>query len=119
MPLIPGEAIPKFENMIYLPMIINVLERDRGAVEIGSFKLKEPYTKLIEGAITAAKTELRETNSYARRNNMKVIKGKNDGTFTDYTFIHGGYEDVRRYLNVRLRNRTEELMSVYFSKVGN
>ena len=57
-------------------MIINVLERDRGAVEIGSFKLKEPYTKLIEGAITAAKTELRETNSYARRNNMKVIKGK-------------------------------------------
>ena len=34
MPLIPGEAIAKIENMIYLPMIINVLERDRGAVEI-------------------------------------------------------------------------------------
>ena len=86
MPLIPGEAIPKFENMIYLPMIISVLERDREVIEISSFKLKGPYTKLIEGALKAAKTELKETNSYARRNNMKVIKGKNDGTFTDYTF---------------------------------
>jgi hypothetical protein len=117
--MIPGEAIPKFENMIYLPMIINVLERDRGSIEIGAFKLKGPYTNLIESALTAAKTELRETNKYARKNNMKVIKGKNDGTFTDYTFIVGGYEDKRRYLNIRLRNRTEELMSVYFSKVGN
>jgi len=46
---------------------------------------------------------------------MKVVKGKNDGTFTEYLFIHGGYEDCRRYLNARLRNRTEELMSVYFA----
>ena len=67
----------------------------------------------------AVNTELRETNNYARRNKMKIIKGKNDGTFTDYTFVHGGYEDIRHYLNVRLRNRTEELMSVYFSKVAN
>lgn len=47
---------------------------------------------------------------------MKVIKVKNDGALTEYTFMHGGYEDHRRYLNVRLRNRTEELISVYFAK---
>lgn len=42
---------------------------------------------------------------------MKVIKGKTDVTFTDYVFIYKGYQDHRKYLNVRLRNRTEELMS--------
>ncbi len=116
---IPEEALPKFENAIYLPMLIQILERDRGEIEIGSFKLKKPYVDLIEGALKAARLELKETNIYFSRNNMKVIKVKNDGTFTDYTFLSGGFEDHRRYLNVRLRNRTQEFMSIYFAKSGN
>ncbi len=119
MALVPGEAIPYFENMIYLPIIIQILERDREAIEIGSFKLKGPYINLVENALKTVRTELKETNAYARRRNMKLIKRGKDSTFTDYAFIHGGYEDKRRYLNSRLRNRTEELMSVYFSKVDN
>ncbi len=118
MPKISEEALLKLENAIYLPMLIQILERDRGEIEIGSFKLKKPYVDLIEGALKAARNEMKETNSYFNRNNMKVIKVKNDGTFTEYTFMSGGFEDHRRYLNVRLRNRTEELMSVYFAKTG-
>lgn len=76
-------------------------------------KLKGPYTKLIERALKAARTDTKETSIYLKRNNMKVIKIGN-GTFTDDLFINGGFEDIRRYLNIRLRNRTEELLSGYF-----
>ncbi|WP_318616252.1 hypothetical protein [Sporosarcina sp. YIM B06819] len=116
MSIIPEEAIPHFENMIYLPMIIKILERDRGEIEIGSFKLKKPYLDMIEGALKAARNEMKQTTIYLKRNNMNVIKRLNDGTFTEYLFQYKGYENHRKYLNIRLRNRTEELMGVYFVK---
>jgi len=115
---IPSEAIPYFENMIYLPIIITVLEKDRGEIEIGSFKLKKPYVDIIEGALKASRHEMKETNLYLKRNKMKVIKRLNDGTFTEYLFMHDGHEERRKYLNIRLRNRTEELISIYFTKSG-
>jgi hypothetical protein len=119
MPLIPGEELSYFENMIYLPMIVSILERDREVIEISSFKLKEPYTYIVESALKTVRAELKEINNYARRRNMKLIKRGKDGMFTEYAFIHGGYEDKRRYMNIRLRNRTEELISIYFAMVEN
>jgi len=117
-PLTPPEALPYFENAIYLPMVIIILERDRAEIEIGSFKFKNPYLKVIEQAEKLAQEDLKITNNYLRKNNMKLNKKGNDGTFTEYVFCNKGYEDPRRYLNVRLRNRTEELISVYFAKTG-
>jgi len=102
--------------MIYLPMIINILERDREVIETSSFKLKGPYVNIVENTLKTIRAELKETNNYARRNNMKLIKKGKDDSFTEYVFFHGGYEDKRRYLNLRLRNRTEELINIYFAK---
>lgn len=118
MPLIPAEALPYFENMIYLPMVLIILERDRENFGKGPFKLKRPYVKIIDEAFKFVQAELKETSIYLRRNNMKVIRGKTDDTFTEYVFIYGGYEDHRRYLNVRLRNRTEELLGIFFAMTG-
>lgn len=115
MPLIPEEALPHFENMIYLPMLVIILERDRDLFEKGLFKLKRPYVKLVDQATKFVRAELKDTSIYLRRHNMKVIRSKTDDTFTEYVFMHGGYEEHRRYLNVRLRNRTEELLGVYFA----
>ena len=105
--------------MIYLPMIITILERDRETIEISPFKLKGPYINIVENTLKLARVKLKETTTYAQNKNLKLIKKGKDGTFTEYLFIHGGHEDTRRYLNVRLRNRTEELISVYFAKNGN
>lgn len=116
MPLIPTDALPYFENMIYLPMIISILERDREVIEISSFKLKGPYINIVENTLKNVRAELKETNNYARSKNIKLIKKGKDGSFTEYAFIHNGYEDKRRYMNIRLRNRTEELINVYFAK---
>lgn len=118
MAFIPPEAMPYFENMIYLPMVLVILEKDMGVVENSSFKLKRPYIKILKEAMKIAQDELKATTIYLRRNNMRVLRGKSDDTFTEYVFIHGGYEDHRRYLNVRLRNRTEELLTIYFAMTG-
>lgn len=32
----------------------------------------------------------------------------------EYIFVHRGFENSRRYLNVRLKNRTGELINVFF-----
>lgn len=55
MALIPAESLPYFEKMIYLPMIIIILERDREAFKIGSFKLSRPYINITEQSIKAAR----------------------------------------------------------------
>ncbi len=115
MPLIPAESLPYFEKMIYLPMVMTILERDREIVEKGPFKLKRPYVAIIDQAVKEAQRELKHTKLYLRQHNMKVIRGNRDDTFTEYVFFYGGYEEHRRYLNVRLRNRVEELLEVYLS----
>ena len=114
MPAIPAESITHFENAIYLPMLIKILEKDLLTIEISQIKLKRPYTKMIDQAIKNAQVELKKSNIYLKRNNMQLVKKGTDKDFTEYAFYSGGYEDHRRYLNVRLRNRTEELMSEYF-----
>lgn len=117
--MIPTEALPYFENAIYLPMLIIIFEKDCLIIEGSPIKFKSPYLKLVKEAIKIVQKELKETNIYLKKNSMQIIKKENDGTFTEYTFLSGGYEDHRRYLNVRLRNRSEELMSVYLAMAGN
>ena len=114
--LMPAESLPYFERMIYLPMVITVLERDRANVEHNGFKLYRPYLALIEGAIKVAQRDLKETKLHMRQNGWKIIRGESDDSTTTYTFYYSGYEQTRRYLNVRLRNRTEELLEVYLAK---
>ena len=86
---------------------------DRQLIERGPYKLKAPYLKMIDGALAAVRAELKQTNQYLRSNQMRIEKGKNNGTFTEYIFYHSGYEDPRTYLNARLKNRSEELLDVY------
>ena len=119
MPLIPEEAIPYLENMIYLPMVLTILEKDRMIFERGPFKLKRPYVAMVEGATKHVQSELKKTHIYMKRHSMKVLRGEGDDMFTEYVFFHGGYEEHRRYLNVRLRNRVEELLAMYLAIVEN
>ncbi|MDX1769899.1 MAG: hypothetical protein R3328_00090 [Planococcaceae bacterium] len=118
MAMIPAESLPYFEQMIYLPMVIIVLERNRDAFENGEFKLKKPYVDISDKAIKLVQADLKVAKQYMRDNNLKLLKGEVDKTTTTYTFFHGGYEQDRRYLNVRLRNRTEELLEMYLMKIN-
>lgn len=113
--MIPEESIPHYENAIYLPMLILILEKDISTIEETQIKLKRPYTKMIDLAIKNARAELKKSNIYLKRNNMQLIKKGTDKEFTEHAFYNVGHEDHRKYSNIRLRNRTEELMSEYFA----
>ena len=70
---------------------------------------------MIDLAIKNAQAELKKQLFIYDATTCNYSKKGSDIEFTEYTFISGGYEDHRRYLNVRLRNRTEELMSIFFA----
>jgi len=114
--LIPAESLPYFENMIYLPMVLTVFEQDRIKFVQLDVKLPRPYLNIIDGAIKAAQNDLKETKLYMRQHNYKIVRDSVDSTVTVYTFFFKGYEHQRRYLNVRLRNRCEELIEMYLAK---
>lgn len=114
--LIPMDAMQYFDAAIYYPLLLVVLERDRAAVEVGTLKFKEPYLKMIERAEKSINVDIQKTNAYFRQHKMKLNKLGNDGHFTEYEFIYGGYSENRRYMNLRLRNRTEELLEEYLMK---
>ena len=118
MAVLQKEAMLYLENMIYLPMILTILERDRTAAEHSDFKLKKPYVGLIDDVSKRVHQELRNTGDYLRLHRMSVVKVKTDDIFTEYIFLHNQKEEHRRYLNVRLRNRTEELLNQYLRLPG-
>lgn len=53
---------------------------------------------------------------YMKKQQYKILKGKKDELFTEYVFYYNGYEDHRKYLHYQIRNRTEELIGVYFAE---
>lgn len=119
MPLIPAEAMPYLENYIYLPMLLTIMERDRQLLEKVPFKLKSPYLNLLDETMNTVSSDLQTTALYLQEHKMRVIRHSTDELFTEYIFLHGGYQDMRRYLNVRLRNRSEELLNQYIRKLVN
>ncbi|WP_146552391.1 hypothetical protein [Rummeliibacillus sp. SL167] len=110
------EAIQMLEQVIYLPMVLQILQRDYQAFEQGTFKLKQPYLKLVEQTIQYVQKELANTKRYLRKNQLQVLRGERDDLFSEYIFIHQRVQDSRRYSNIRLRNHVEELLSYYLTK---
>lgn len=104
-----------FEKRVQLPMVLLVLERDREWIQKSAFKLKAPYVELLDRAIEQVKSDLTETIELMQANGMKLRRGVKDDKFSEYIFYHGGYEDHRRYLNVRLKNAVEDLLRHYLA----
>lgn len=117
-PLMSKDLILHFENMIYLPFVLTILHKDRGIIDSMPFKLKRPYLQLVDQAIKCAENDLRITKIYMKKQQFRILKGKKDDLFTEYVFYYNGYEDHRKYMHFQLRNRTEELISMYLSLAG-
>lgn len=111
---LPEKSVEHFNDAIYYPMLLAILARDREAIEVGEFKFKRPYLTMIEQAENQVREDFKKTYTYFRQHEMKLKKLGNDGTFTEYEFIYQGDSEKRRYLNIRLRNHTEELLGEYF-----
>ena len=113
MKLIPEKDQAVIEKAIYLPMVIIVLNQDLKIINSSTIKFKSAYSEWIEKTIITVQKELSDVKRYMKQNQIKVEKMKTDESFTQYVFIYKGYEDIHRYFNPRLRNRTEELLKYY------
>lgn len=117
MPTITTEDYRYFESAIYLPMLVRVLERDIEIINKQPFKLRRPYLAIVEKALGLIRKDLKQTEVYLLRRNMRLVIGKPDADkITQCTFISGGIEDRRKYSSEEFRSRTEELITEYFSK---
>lgn len=116
MPSLSTEDYRYFENAIYLPMLITVLERDAESFVSLPFKLPRPYITLVEQTLKRLRADLKVTSAYLTRYNMRLVREKIADDTTEYTFISSGFEERRKYSNAELRQKSEELLITYFTQ---
>ena len=97
-------------------MLIKIFEKDLLIVDEIQLKFKRPYAKMIDQALKHVQSDLKKSNIYLLRNNMKLIKFKSDKDFTEYIFSSITFEERKKYSSSELRTRTEDIMSEYLGK---
>ncbi|WP_404350595.1 hypothetical protein LG311_06390 [Sutcliffiella horikoshii] len=111
------EQITLFEQAIYLPLLLIVLERDTSIIKDSEIKLKEPYLTLIDQVMRKIQLQLKQIKTDMKKQQMKLHKLKQDESFTMYAFLFNGYEEHHNYFNPRIRNKVNELLMHYILKV--
>lgn len=113
--LIPDYDRDIIEQVIYLPMLISILEKDLKIIENTPFKLKGPYLDFVENTLKTIRIDLRDAKTYMYKNKIKVFKVQSDENFTMYRFIYKGHEEDHSYFNPALKTRSDELLRYYFN----
>ncbi|AST90520.1 hypothetical protein ACWE42_08870 [Sutcliffiella cohnii] len=109
-----SKQISLFEQAIYLPLILIVLEKDLKHIESSPLKLKEPYTLFLEDVMKKVQIQLRDVKQTMKKENLRLQKLKQDDSFTLYAFLFDGYEEHHNYFNPRIRNKVNELLTYFF-----
>ncbi|NLP50027.1 hypothetical protein [Bacillus sp. RO1] len=104
------EQINLFEQAIYLPLLLIVLERDTSVIKDSGIKLKEPYLTLIDQVMRKIQLQLKQIKADMKQQHMRLHKLKQDESFTMYAFLFNGYEEHHNYFNPRIRNKVNELL---------
>jgi len=115
MPAIKEKDLMYFENKLFLPMVIKVLEKDLELINKLPFKFNRPYINKIENALKLIRKDLKIAEIYLRRNDMKASKWEASEGSTTYVFSSRGVEDHRKYLNTEIKTNCEELLYKYFT----
>ncbi len=105
-----------FEQSIYLPIVLAVLDNDRKKANLSPFKIKQVYINLMEHTTQKVQKDLKTIHDKMHIHKLKLEKGENDGIYTEYHFFHKGYHEPHRYLNAHLRNTTEKMLMYYLTR---
>ena len=101
------EIEEKLHKQIILGLTIRTLERDRN--HLNELKMQRAFSLWFESKIAQLHYELKQVKSELGKNGVKLQSEKKvDELITEYTFIEKGNAYTRRYMNVALRNWTEE-----------
>lgn len=102
-----------FEQAIYLPMVLTILNRDNDVVQQAPFKLKKPYLTLIEETMKAVQKELFQIKKQMSQKRMKVVEIERDEAFTQFLFVTNNWEENHNYFNPKIRNEVQQLLQKY------
>lgn len=98
---IPEHDQKVIEQMIYLPILLTLLDRDIMIFKSAPFKIKDPYAELIERTMNIVHNDLRDIKRYLHQNNIKVQKVKSDAEYTKYLVVYKGYWSYLNYYGPR------------------
>ncbi|GGA30881.1 hypothetical protein [Psychrobacillus lasiicapitis] len=115
MPVIKEKDLMYFENKLYLPMIIKVLEKDLESIDKLPFKLNRPYIKLVEDALKLVHKDLKSADIYLIRKQMQLTKWESTADSTTFAFIYMGTEERHKYLHTEIKTKCEEILYKYFT----
>ena len=126
--LIEGEFIMRYltdeelkvaTRFLFLSMAMIVIRQDIQHIEHGAFKIKEPYTALLEKMVEKGTNERRDLQKEMENKRMKVVTLNKNDSFSSFLFICQGREEKRNYFNPAIRKKVEAIVSELMRKALN
>ncbi|MFZ3578659.1 hypothetical protein [Virgibacillus sp. DJP39] len=103
-------------RFLFLSMAIVVIQQDVQHVQIGAFKIKEPYIELLEKMISEATNERRELRQTMQRKDIKVVTLNKNDSFSSFLFLCKNREEKRNYFNPAIRKKVEIIVQELMHK---
>ncbi|ALX48681.1 hypothetical protein [Lentibacillus amyloliquefaciens] len=110
------EELQPASRFLFLSMAIVVIQQDLQTIEQGRFKIKEPYTKLLEKMHSDAVNERKELRKTMRDKKIQVMALNKNDSFSSYLFLCRGREEKRNYFNPAIRKKVEAIIQELMRK---
>lgn len=104
------EELRVASRFLFLSMAITVIKQDIEHVQVGPFKIKEPYVEVLENMASEATNERRELQKIMKNKNIKISAGHRNDSFSSFLFICQGREEKRNYFNPAIRKKVEVII---------
>ncbi|WP_404451694.1 hypothetical protein LG329_15340 [Virgibacillus necropolis] len=110
------EELQVASRFLFLSMAIVVIQQDVQHVQKGAFKIKEPYTQLLEKMISEATNERRQLRQTMQKKNIKVVTLNKNDSFSSFLFLCQSREEKRNYFNPAIRKKVEVILQELMHK---
>lgn len=104
------EELQVATRFLFLSMAMVVIKQDMQHIRTGAFKIKGPYTELLEKMESEATDERRQLRKTMADKHLKVITLNTNDSFSSFLFACQGREEKRNYFNPAIRNKVEAIV---------
>ncbi|WP_087973333.1 hypothetical protein [Oceanobacillus rekensis] len=113
------EELEVASRFLFLSMAMVVIRQDIDHVQIGAFKIKEPYLKLLKTMISEASIERRKIKRLMSQKNMQVVTLNKNDSFSSFLFLCQSREEKRNYFNPVIRKKVVSIVQeLMFKALG-
>lgn len=103
-------------RFLFLSMAMVVIQQDIQHIQNGAFKIKEPYTGLLEKMYAEATHERRKLQKMMEDESLNVVTLNSNDSFSSYLFVCKGREEKRNYFNPAIRKKVETILNELMQK---